>query len=170
MKIRTITMRQIGMTASKIGWFLLGAMLLPGCATQSDYRPFKSEKNIATTERHPRKQSYNQPYRVKGKTYYPLKSARGYKAKGVASWYGWESGHRTAMGSRFNPNALTAAHRTLPLPSRVRVTNLTNKRSVEVVVNDRGPFITSRLIDLSHAAAKALGIKGTARVEVMALD
>lgn len=102
--------------------------------------------------------------------YYPLKSAKGYRAQGLASWYGWESGRRTATGSRFNPNALTAAHRTLPLPSRVRVTNLANKRSVEVTVNDRGPFITNRLIDLSYGAAKVLGIKGTTRVEVTALE
>jgi len=163
-------MGQIGTTALRVGWLLLGAMLLPGCATQSDYRLFKSDKNTTTSERHTRKQGYNRPYRVKGKTYYPLKSAKGYKAQGIASWYGWESGNRTAMGVRFNPKALTAAHRTLPLPSRVRVINLANKRSVEVTVNDRGPFINNRLIDLSYAAAKALGIKGTARVEIMALE
>jgi rare lipoprotein A len=167
---QTTTIIKAGTTALKAGWLVLGAMLLPGCATQSDYSHFKFDKHTSILERHSRKQSYNRPYRVKGKTYYPLKSAKGYKAQGIASWYGWESGSRTATGSRFNPNALTAAHRTLPLPSRVRVTNLANKRSVVVTVNDRGPFITNRLIDLSYGAAKALGIKGTARVEIVALE
>lgn len=163
-------MRQAGTTALKAGSLLLGAILLPGCATQSDDRSFKSSKGATAIERYAGKQGYNRPYRVKGKTYYPLKSAKGYRAQGVASWYGWESGNRTATGARFNPGALTAAHRTLPLPSRVRVTNLANKRSVEVTVNDRGPFVKNRLIDLSYGAAKALGIKGTARVEIVALE
>jgi peptidoglycan lytic transglycosylase len=110
--------------------------------------------------------AYNRPYTVKGHTYYPLESARGYHERGLASWYGWESGRRTAMGTRFNPHRLTAAHRTLPLPTRVRVTNLRNGRSVEVLVNDRGPFRKGRLIDLSYGAARALGIRGVSPVEV----
>lgn len=114
--------------------------------------------------------AYNRPYRVNGRTYYPLRSARGYRERGIASWYGWESGDRTAMGTRFNPRALTAAHRTLPLPSKVKVTNLKNKRSVVVTVNDRGPFVKGRLIDLSYGAAKALRINGLAPVVVEALN
>lgn len=89
-----------------------------------------------------------------------------YKAVGIASWYGYESGNTTAMGTRFNPMNLTAAHRTLPLPSRVRVTNLKNHKVVIVTVNDRGPYAKGRILDLSLAAARAIGIKGTERVRV----
>jgi rare lipoprotein A len=110
--------------------------------------------------------AYNRPYTVHGRTYYPLASAEGYRERGLASWYGWESGRRTAMGSRFNPQRLTAAHRTLPLPTWVRVTNLRNGRSLEVLVNDRGPFRPGRLIDLSYGAARALKVLGLAPVEV----
>ena len=95
-----------------------------------------------------------------------------YRQEGRASWYGdAHHGRETASGDRFDKNALTAAHRTLPLGSRVRVTNLENERTVEVVVNDRGPFINDRLIDLSEAAARALGFAqdGLARVRVEAL-
>ena len=84
---------------------------------------------------------------------------------GVASWYGAElAGHRTASGERFNPNAMTAAHRTLPLGSEVRVTY--QGRSVVVRINDRGPFVRGRIIDLTPAAARALGFSGLANVEV----
>jgi rare lipoprotein A len=74
------------------------------------------------------------------------------------------------MGTRFNPHGLSAAHRTLPLPTRVRVTNLSNRRSIVLVVNDRGPFVGGRLIDLSLGAAKALRLSGLGHVEVEALD
>ena len=137
------------------------AILLPGCATQPDHSGTTAYKGKA---------AYNRPYRVGSRTYYPMASARNYRERGRASWYGWESGDRTATGSRFDPRKLTAAHRTLPLPTRVRVTNLDNKRSVDVLVNDRGPFVNGRLIDLSQAAAKALEIRGTAHVEVSAID
>jgi len=113
------------------------------------------------------------PYRVAGRTYYPLASARGYDEVGIASWYGRDfHGRRTANGEIFDMRALSAAHRTLPLPTMVRVTNLENGRSVIVRVNDRGPFVKNRLIDLSWAAARALGFvgKGTTRVRVQSLD
>ncbi len=124
----------------------------------------------------------NSPYRVKGKKYYPMTVAKAqrYKETGVASWYGNETlkqkdGHMTANGEAFNPNALSAAHKHLPLPTNVKVTNLQNGRSVIVRVNDRGPFPSDhnaasgrRIIDLSYAAAKQLGFhaQGTARVKV----
>jgi peptidoglycan lytic transglycosylase len=116
--------------------------------------------------------AYNRPYTVKGQWYYPMASAKGYVESGIASWYGWESGNRTAMGESFDPRGLSAAHRTLPLPTKVYVTNLENNRSVIVIVNDRGPFIGSRLIDLSQGAAQQLGMRqqGTARVKVVAID
>ena len=112
------------------------------------------------------KPGYNRPYRIKGKTYYPLASASGYKAQGLASWYGSESGSRTASGSRFNPHALSAAHKTLPIPSWVKVTNLRNGRSIEVLINDRGPFNDDKLIDLSKGAAEQIGMRGLTEVSI----
>lgn len=108
----------------------------------------------------------NKPYKVRGKTYYPLASAAGYRETGKASWYGSESGNRTASGERFNPRGLTAAHKTLPIPCKVRVTNLRNGRHVDVVINDRGPFENHRLIDLSKAAAERIGMRGVGDVLV----
>jgi rare lipoprotein A len=81
--------------------------------------------------------------------------------QGQASWYGYEGGRSTASGERYNPGGLTAAHRTLPLGSRARVTNNRNGRSVVVRINDRGPFTGGRIIDLSEGAAAAIGIKGS---------
>lgn len=92
-----------------------------------------------------------------------------YSAVGKASWYGtFHHGRKTASGEPFDKEALTAAHRSLPLDTRVRVTNLENGRSVEVVVNDRGPYVRGRLIDLSEAAARRLGFRsdGLTRVRV----
>lgn len=142
-------------------------ILLVGCASEPPIPPSPDRAEIPDYDN---QASYNKPYTVKGKTYYPMLSATGYRTRGVASWYGAESGNLTAMGSRFNPNQLTAAHKTLPLPCRVKVTNLKNGRSIVVTVNDRGPFHHERLIDLSHAAAKKLGVKGLAEVEVAYMD
>ena len=104
----------------------------------------------------------NRPYIVYGKTYYPLRDANGYKERGVASWYGKKfHGRRTSSGEPYDMYAMTAAHKTLPLPSYVQVQNLKNGRSVIVRVNDRGPFIDNRIIDLSFSAATKLGIVGT---------
>jgi len=113
------------------------------------------------------------PYKVAGKWYYPLNSAENYDQTGVASWYGKKfHGRKTANGERYDMHAMSAAHKTLPMPTMVRVTNLDNGRSVVVRVNDRGPFVKSRIIDLSYAAARSLGYdkKGTARVRVQALN
>lgn len=96
-----------------------------------------------------------------------------YKHRGLASWYGTHFHHkRTSSGRRYNMYALTAAHRTLPLLSYVRVTNLNNRRSVIVQINDRGPFHSSRLIDVSYAAARALGLlrTGVAPVEIQRIN
>lgn len=111
----------------------------------------------------------NRPYIVHGKTYYPLKDANGYKERGIASWYGKKfHGRRTSSGEPYDMYAMTAAHKTLPLPSYVRVQNLKNGRSVIVRLNDRGPFVGNRIIDLSFSAATKLGIvgAGTGMVEV----
>jgi rare lipoprotein A len=108
-------------------------------------------------------------YEVFGKSYYTLASAEGYREKGIASWYGTKfHGRRTSSGEIYDMYAMTAAHKTLPLPSYAEVTNLENGRKVIVKVNDRGPFHDNRLIDLSYSAATKLGIvaKGTGLVEV----
>ena len=104
----------------------------------------------------------NKPYTVFNKTYYPLKDASGYRERGVASWYGKKfHGQRASSGEPYDMYALSAAHKTLPLPSYARVRNLANNRSIVVRVNDRGPFLDNRLIDLSYTAAARLGVLGT---------
>ncbi|MBP8184750.1 MAG: septal ring lytic transglycosylase RlpA family protein [Pseudomonas sp.] len=113
------------------------------------------------------------PYTVRGVTYYPQRNAERYQAIGLASWYGTMfHGEATAIGEKYDLYGMTAAHKTLPLPSYVRVTNLDNSKSVIVRVNDRGPFYSDRVIDLSFAAAKKLGYAeaGTARVRVEGID
>lgn len=113
------------------------------------------------------------PYTVRGKTYYPLKSAHGFVEEGIASWYGpGFHGKTTASGERFNQYAITAAHKILPLDTKVRVTNLSNGRSLIVRINDRGPFVEDRVIDLSKACAQRLGVigAGTARVRIQSLS
>lgn len=112
-------------------------------------------------------------YEVLGKRYYTLPSSRGYVERGIASWYGTKfHGRTTSSGEPYDMYAMTAAHKSLPLPTYVEVTNLSNGRSAIVKVNDRGPFHDNRLIDLSYAAATKLGIlaEGTGLVEVRALD
>jgi len=113
------------------------------------------------------------PYRVNGKEYRVLESSDGYRQQGVASWYGRKfHGRKTANGEVFNVYAATAAHRSLPIPSYVRVTNLENGRSMIARVNDRGPFHSDRIIDMSYGAAVKLGFaeQGVARVEVVAVS
>jgi rare lipoprotein A len=122
----------------------------------------------------PRSKSGNPPYYdVYGKRYYVLSSSVAYVERGVASWYGPGFDRvKTSSGETYDMHAMSAAHCTLPLPAYVRVTNLQNGRSVVVRVNDRGPFVGNRLIDLSYAAAARLDMlhNGTAMVEVRALD
>lgn len=113
------------------------------------------------------------PYTVRGKTYRPLLSAEGFREEGVASWYGRDfHGKKTANGEIYNMYAMTAAHKILPLGVNVRVTHLANGRSIVVRVNDRGPFVDGRVIDLSYTAATKLNMigSGTARVRIEALS
>ena len=122
----------------------------------------------------PRARSGNPPfYDVFGKRYFVLSSSVGYRERGVASWYG-PGFHkvRTSIGEPYDMYGMTAAHKTLPLPAYVRVTNLQNGRSVVVRVNDRGPFVGNRIIDLSYSAAAKLDMlrNGTAMVEVRTVD
>lgn len=113
------------------------------------------------------------PYTVLGKTYQVMDDPRGYKSRGVASWYGKKfHGRRTSNGEVYDMYGMTAAHKTLPIPSYVRVTNLKNYRSIIVRVNDRGPFHEGRVIDLTYTGAKKLGFEnaGTAEVSVEYID
>lgn len=117
----------------------------------------------------PLNRAASRPYSVFGREYVPMSSMAPYKARGVASWYGRRyHGRRTSIGEVYDMYAMSAAHPTLPLPSYVRVTSLVNGRSVVVRVNDRGPFLSDRLIDLSYAAANRLDYigRGSAMVEV----
>jgi rare lipoprotein A len=112
------------------------------------------------------------PYRVDGTWYKPMPHARGFSQQGIASWYGRKfHGRKTSSGEVYNMYAMSAAHKTLPLGTWVRVRRLDDGRQIVVRVNDRGPFVHGRIIDLSYAAAKELGIvgPGTARVEIVAL-
>ncbi len=121
------------------------------------------------------KSKYGNPnsYVVKGKRYYPKKSSVGFKETGMASWYGTRFDKKlTSSREPYDMFGMTAAHKTLPLPTYLKVTNLENGRQVIVKVNDRGPFYDDRIIDLSYTAAKKLGVypKGTAKVKIEAID
>ena len=114
----------------------------------------------------------NRPYTVLGRDYVPATTLKAYRERGVASWYGRKfHGQRTSIGETYDMFAMTAAHPTLPLPSYARVTNVATGQSVVVRVNDRGPFLHDRLIDLSYAAAHRIGIaqRGSGEVEVEAI-
>jgi len=162
---------------------LASLLALDGCSVSrsggyfEDDGPGRTPPDVATiADAVPRKEPLashgNKPYEVYGKTYAPLADARGYRERGVASWYGKKfHGKNTSSGEPYDMYTMTAAHRTLPLPSFARVSNLRNGRSVIVRVNDRGPFLNNRLIDLSYAAATKLGIigTGTGLVEVEAV-
>jgi len=162
----------------KTGFYALLFSVLSGCISL-----VKEEQDAAPTgqidwgrikpvtpQPEPRSR-YGNPdsYEQDGKTYYVLASANDYKRRGVASWYGTKfHGRRTSSGETYDMFKMTAAHKTLPLPTYAKVTNLENGRQIVVKINDRGPFRKNRLIDLSYAAAHKLGMTqaGTARVEV----
>ena len=124
----------------------------------------------ATPRAEPRSAHGNLPfYDVNGRRYEVLASAEGYVERGVASWYGPDfQGHSTSSGEPYDMYAMTAAHRTLPLPCYARITNLSNGRSIVVRINDRGPFVANRIVDLSYSAALKLDVvrTGTALVEL----
>ena len=158
---------------------LISICLLSACSTlQKDRAPKGGIDISAIPDAVPRAEQpskYGNPdsYEVNGQHYYVLNNSQGYFERGTASWYGEKfHGRRTSSGETYNMYAMTAAHRTLPLPTYVRVTNLKNGRSVVVKINDRGPFHDNRLIDLSYVAAAKLDMlgKGTAPVEVRAIN
>ncbi len=161
--------------------FMIGLVLMSGCSFMSDRdsAPMTQPGDIgsvpdAVPKAEPRSKYGNPPsYVVFGKRYYVLDSSKGFVERGIASWYGTKfHGKRTSSGETYNMYAMTAAHKTLPLPTYVEVTNLENGRRVVVKVNDRGPFHDNRVIDLSYTAATRLDIvgKGTGLVQVRALE
>ena len=171
------------------GAALLSAALLAGCVAPPVYRgstprtaptalpvapPDIAAIPDAVPKLEPRSLLGNPPfYQVDGRRYVVLPSANGYVERGIASWYGPQfHGLRTAIGEPYDMFAMTAAHKTLPLPCYARVTNLTNGRSVVVRINDRGPFVGDRIIDLSYTAAAKLDMirTGTAFVQVETLS
>ncbi len=140
--------------------------LAAGCASKVPSPPRGPQK--AGTK----KPATQRPYKIKGKTYHPIPSAQGYSETGYASWYGPNfHGKRTSNGEVYDMDEMTAAHKILPMNTYVEVTNLGSSRKAVVRVNDRGPFVDGRIIDLSRAAAKKVGVygPGTAKVKVMAL-
>ena len=150
------------------GWLLLAVGVLAGCSSGP------SVDRAATADAVPRheppaRQGNPADYTVFGKRYHVRESNAGFRQRGVASWYGNKfHGRPTSSGEPYDMYKMTAAHKTLRLPAYVRVTNLENGRSVVVRVNDRGPFVDNRIIDLSYAAAHKIGMtgRGTALVDV----
>ncbi|MUT71173.1 septal ring lytic transglycosylase RlpA family protein [Stutzerimonas frequens] len=137
-------------------WWDVDVSQIPDAVPMPHYGPYKAN-----------------PYTVLGKTYFPISDGRRYSATGTASWYGTKfHGQPTANGEKYDLYGMSAAHKTLPLPTYVKVTNLENGRTVTLRVNDRGPFYSDRIIDLSFAAAKKLGYaeRGTAKVKVEGID
>jgi len=129
------------------------------------YVKHEKQRNIKVKDKRDKLSKPSTDHKVRGS-----KSSKGYKTTGLASWYGpGFHGRRTASGDRFNMYAMTAAHKTLPLDSKVKVTNLKNNKSIIVTINDRGPYVKGRSIDLSLASARALGVIGTAKVQMVVL-
>ncbi|MRN38033.1 septal ring lytic transglycosylase RlpA family protein [Neisseria sp. N95_16] len=160
------------LTAVAIGVFSIGnasAQTAKGAllAKQANEIIVTQQDTIVRAEKlHP---SANRSYKVAGKRYQPMTKVSSFSQSGNASWYGGKfHGRKTASGERYNMHAMTAAHRTLPIPSYAKVTNTRNGKSVIVRVNDRGPFHGNRVMDLSKAAAQKLGFinQGTAHVKI----
>ncbi|KZN50618.1 septal ring lytic transglycosylase RlpA family protein [Pseudoalteromonas luteoviolacea] len=159
---------------------LSAILLLGACSsryhTSQDKAPLRAptelEMQDAKVTNEPKSVSAGRPYTVLGKSYTPISDEKDFTQTGTASWYGRKfHGYYTSNGETFNMFDMTAAHKTLPLPSFVRVTNLANNVSAIVRVNDRGPFHDDRIIDLSYAAAYKLGyhLQGTAEVKIEAI-
>lgn len=155
---RGAIMRLVAFLPLPVGISISALIVLMGCAG-----PVKAP---ARPPGHP------PPYQINGKWYQPRKSARDFRERGMASWYGKEfHGQKTASGEIYDMYAVTGAHKTLPLGTYVSVHNLGNGKRVVIRINDRGPFVRGRIIDLSYEAAKQIGLvgPGTAPVEIVAL-
>ncbi|VAX18316.1 Septum-associated rare lipoprotein A [hydrothermal vent metagenome] len=144
---------------------------LSGCASKEEIRK-KVGVGRKSTPATPGQLKSARPYVVNGVQYYPLADAYGYEKTGIASWYGKQfHGKKTSSGEIYDMDDMTAAHKTLPLQTMVEVTRLDNNKALVLRINDRGPFVGDRIIDLSRGAARKLGIMetGTTRVRVVAL-
>lgn len=132
--------------------------LLVSCAAPGKKPPFRP--------------GYPAPYKIGKQWYRPMKHARGFRQRGIASWYGKKfHGRKTSSGETYDMYAITGAHKTLPFGTYIRIHNLRNGKKVDIRINDRGPFVRGRIIDLSYGAAKEIGLvgPGTAPVEIVAL-
>jgi rare lipoprotein A len=167
-----------GEIAYKIGEFTFKVVKAP-LSWPLARREIESIDGIPPKEAIQQDRVKNSPYVVHGKKYIPMSvaDAHKYREEGVASWYGYETCSKgkecmTANGEVFDPEGLNGAHKHLPLPTHVRVTNLDNRKSIIIRVNDRGPFVSGRIIDLSAGSAQRLGFhgKGTARVLVETVE
>lgn len=160
--------------------FLIVLNLLNGCSmSKKEDGPPTFPKDLSKVkEAVPKvepKSKYGNPssYTVFGKKYYPIDSNKNFIETGIASWYGTKfHGRRTSSGEEYDMYAMTGAHKTLPLPTYAKVTNLDNNKSIIIKINDRGPFHDNRILDLSYAAAAKLGVlaKGTANIKLSAID
>lgn len=169
------------MLMRRIAFLVVVTVFLAGCSSShydglpNGHRDFDADSIPNAVPKVEPKSRYGNPssYTVLGHTYHVLKNPDCYEEKGIASWYGTKfHERRTSSGEPYNMYSMTAANKVLPLPTYVRVTNLQNGRQIIVKVNDRGPFHENRVIDLSFAAAKKMGMmgKGTALVEIQAID
>lgn len=157
-------------------WIGIAGVLLSACTSQppapqqqvqQTYNGPVVEIGGAEPRYEPFNPNFNQDYKVNGQSYSIVKDPQNFSQVGLAAWYGEEAnGNSTATGEIFDPNALTAAHPTLPIPSYVRVTNISNGRQIVVRVNDRGPYTPGRVIDLSKAAADRLNISNNTKVKI----
>lgn len=150
-------------TSSRSLAFLLSIAFLFTCYPAAVELASGAQSHLASTQR---------PYIVNHKKYYPIQTTKGFKQTGIASWYGSDfHGKKTSNGEIYNMHGDTAAHKILPMNTVVLVRNLENNRELAVRINDRGPFVYGRIIDLSYSAAKRLGLlkNGTAKVEITAL-
>ena len=146
--------------------FLLLSTVLAGCSLHG------GGGQATTTPQDGKAPRGSKPYTIRGKTYYPILDAHGFTETGVASWYGRDfHGKQTANGERYNMYGMTAAHKILPFGTNVRVTNLENGKSIVVRINDRGPFVNERVIDLTRTGAEKISMiaNGTARVRLEAI-
>lgn len=153
--------------------FCLSLLPLVCCGGCGGKKPMAKPPSGGPGKQRPQTPATQRPYVIKGITYYPIPSAKGYREQGIASWYGRPfHGRRTSNGEIYDMYGDTAAHKTLPMHTMLLVRNLDNGRSTVVRINDRGPFVRERIIDLSYSKARELDLvaRGTARVEIVALE
>lgn len=143
--------------------FAVCAVIISGCAGTEPARKQKAYPSGKTP-------ATQRPYQIDGIWYYPIPDAEGYREKGIASWYGpGFDGKKTSNGETYDMYAMTAAHKTLPMGTHLEVRNIDNGKKTVVRINDRGPFVRKRIIDLSYTAAKTIGISGLGNVEISSL-